>query len=61
MFNLDASVIRGHEKVIGHYRRMRDSANSELERRSFQKSMDEESAALEHYLRTRLSGAQAVA
>jgi hypothetical protein len=44
MFNLDAFVIRGQEKVIGHYRRMRDSASSELERRSFQRRMDEESA-----------------
>ncbi|MEZ0081498.1 hypothetical protein ABIF72_003972 [Bradyrhizobium japonicum] len=61
MFNLDAFVIRGHEKVIGHYRRMRDSASSELERRSLQRRIEEESAALERYLKTRLRRVQAVA
>ena len=61
MFNLDAFVIRGHEKLVGHYLRMRDSASSELERRSLQRRREEERAALEHYLKTRLCGAQAVA
>lgn len=61
MFNLDAFVIRGHEKLVGHYLRMRDSASSELERRSLQRRREEERAVLEHYLKTRLCGAQAVA
>ena len=61
MFNLDAFVIRGHEKLVGHYLRTCDSASSELERRSLQRRREEERAVLEHYLKTRLCGAQAAA
>ena len=59
MFNLDAFVIRGHEKVIGHYRRMRDS-RARIRAAKLSET-HERRERLEHYLRTRLSGAQAVA
>ena len=45
MFELDAFVIRGHEKVIDHYLRLR-SAGSEMERQRLQSRMDTESEAL---------------
>jgi hypothetical protein len=49
MFDVDAFVIRGHEKVIDHYRRLRDSSTSESERQEFKRRMDEVSKTLEHY------------
>jgi hypothetical protein len=38
MFELDA--FRGHEKVIDHYRWLRDSTTSDMERERFQRRMD---------------------
>jgi protease II len=56
MFELDA--FRGHEKVIDHYRWLRDSTTSDMERERFQRRMDEESAALNRFLAQQSSGAQ---
>ena len=41
MFDVGAFVIRGHEKVVDHYRRLRDSSTSALEREEFQRRMDD--------------------
>jgi hypothetical protein len=51
MFDVDAFVIRGHQKVIDYYRWLRDSTVSDVERERFQRRMDEESAALTSLLR----------
>jgi len=56
MFNLDAFIIRGHEKVIRHYRLQRETASSETERRDFERRVADESAALDQYIKTRLGG-----
>lgn len=61
MFELDAFVIHGHEKVIDHYRRLRDSATSDVERERFQRRIDQEREALNRYLAQRSSGAQTAA
>ena len=55
MFDLDAFVIRGHEKIIDHYRRLRDTAKSGIEYQSLQRRINEESEALTRYLRQRAS------
>jgi hypothetical protein len=51
MFELDAFVIRGHEKVIGHYLRLRNSARSEMERQRLQSRIDQEREAMQRYLK----------
>jgi hypothetical protein len=56
MFEIDAFVIRGHEKVIDHYRWLRGSSKSELERQEFQRRMDEVGEKLQMYLDERLNG-----
>ena len=53
MFNIDGLVIAGHQKIIEHYRRLRDSAQAEQEREQFQKRMDKEADLLHLYLATR--------
>ena len=50
MFDVDAFVIRGHQKVIDYYRWLRDSTIADVERERFQRRMDEESEALNRYL-----------
>ena len=45
MNEVDRFVIKGHEKVIDHYRRLRDSSKTDLERVEFQRRID---GALEH-------------
>jgi hypothetical protein len=37
MFDADAFVIRGHQKVIDYYRWLRDSTVSDVERERFQR------------------------
>ena len=49
MFELDAFVIRGHEKVIDHCRWLRDCSPSDVERAHFQRRMDQEHEALNRY------------
>jgi hypothetical protein len=61
MFELDAFAIRGHEKVIDHYRWLRDSTTSDMERERFQRRMDQEREALNRYLAQRPRGAQSAA
>jgi hypothetical protein len=56
MFDVDAFVIRGHQKVIDYYRWLRDSTVSDVERERFQRRMDEESAALNRFLAQQSSG-----
>jgi hypothetical protein len=46
MFQLDTFIIQGHQKVIDHYRWLRDTAGSEAERERFQRRMVEEYEAL---------------
>jgi hypothetical protein len=58
MFEVDAFVIRGHEKVLDHYRRIYDSSTSESERQEFQRRMDEISQTLRSYHEERLPGAR---
>jgi len=53
MFELDAFVISGHEKVIDHYLRLRNSVRSEMERQRLQSRMDQKSEALQQYLTAR--------
>jgi hypothetical protein len=61
MFDADAFVIRGHQKVIDYFRWLRDSTLSDVERERFQRRMDEESEALNQYLAMRSRGAQKAA
>jgi hypothetical protein len=61
MFELDAFVIRGHEKVIDHYLRLHNSARSEMERQRLQRRVDQESEALQLYLKARSSGSRRAA
>lgn len=61
MFEVDAFMIRGHEKVIDHYRRLRDSSPSELERHEFQRRMDRVSETLQLYLEERVHGVRRAA
>lgn len=53
MTQLDAFIIRGHEKIIGHYRWLRDARSSAEERARFQRSMDQEEQTLRHYIEQR--------
>jgi hypothetical protein len=61
MFELDAFVIRGHEKVIDHYLWLRDSSKSDVERERFQRRMDQEHQTLNEYLEEKSRGAQRAA
>ena len=53
MSRLEAFIIRGHEKIIDHYRRLRDSAPSRVERERFQRCMEEEEEALRKFVEGR--------
>lgn len=46
MFQLDNFIVRGHRKVIDHYRWLRDTATSEADRERFERRMVEEYEAL---------------
>ncbi len=61
MFDLDPLVIPGHEKVIEHYRRLRDSAASAAEREKFQERMNKEEDLLHIFLARRPTGGQRAA
>jgi hypothetical protein len=61
MFELDAFVIQGHQKVIEHYCWLRDSSKSDMERERFQRRMDQERETLNAYLEQRSRGAQRAA
>ena len=47
MFQLDSFIAQGHQKIIDHYRWLRDTATSEAERERFQRRMVEEYDALQ--------------
>jgi hypothetical protein len=53
MSRLEAFIIRGHEKIIDHYRRLRDSSPSRAERERFQRCMEEEEEALRKFVEGR--------
>lgn len=53
MSMLETFIIRGHEKIIDHYRRLRDSASSRTERERFQQCMEEEEEALRKFVEGR--------
>jgi len=49
MSELEAFIMRGHRKIIDHYRQLRDSSESAAERERFQRRMDEEEALLSRF------------
>jgi hypothetical protein len=55
MSKLDALILRGHQKIIDHYRRLRDSALSDWERERFQRCMDDEERTLREFIERRSS------
>ncbi|SDK35725.1 MULTISPECIES: hypothetical protein [Bradyrhizobium] len=61
MFQLDTFIIQGHQKVIDHYRWLRDTAGSEAERERFQRRMVEEYEALKRYTESRSDGTRRAA
>jgi len=58
MFQLDSFIIQGHQKIIDHYRWLRDTAVSEAERERFERRMIEEYDALKRYSDLQSSGAR---
>jgi len=52
MFDVDAFVARGHEKIIAYHTWLRDTADGP-ERRRFQERIDIESDALRRHLERR--------
>jgi hypothetical protein len=61
MSDLEAFIVRGHRKIIDHYRQLRDTAKSDTERERFQRCMDEEEALLRRFTELRASPAQRAA
>jgi hypothetical protein len=55
MFDVDAFVLRGHEKVIEHYRWLRDRSD-EPERAILQQRMQKAMVELNQYLTSRTAG-----
>ena len=58
MSELEAFIVRGHQKIIEHYRQLRDSTRSDAERERFQKRMDEEETLLRRLNESRISPRQ---
>jgi hypothetical protein len=58
MFQLDTFIMQGHQKVIDHYRWLRDTAASEAERERFERRMVEEFEALKRYTEPRAGAAR---
>jgi hypothetical protein len=50
MSELDSFIIRGHQKIIDHYCWLRDTAPDAAERDRFQRCVDEEQRALDHFV-----------
>jgi hypothetical protein len=50
MSELDSFIVRGHQKVIDHFRWLRDTAPDAAERDRFQHCMDEEQRALDRFV-----------
>ena len=55
MFDLDAFMARGYDKVMGHYRWMRDTSLSDSERARFQHRMNETEAERDRSLTRRIA------
>jgi hypothetical protein len=53
MTELDRFIVRGHQKIIEHYRRLRDRAPSDLERERFHRCMQQEERALREFFEQR--------
>jgi hypothetical protein len=53
MSKLDAFIMRGHQKIIDHYRQLRDTAPSDTERKRFQRCMDQEEQTLRDFVERR--------
>jgi hypothetical protein len=58
---LDVFIRSSHQKIIDHYRRLRDSAKSEIERERFQRRMDEACEDFERYDEQRAHNARRAA
>ncbi|OKO91734.1 hypothetical protein AC629_01960 [Bradyrhizobium sp. NAS80.1] len=56
MSELEAFTVRGHQKIVEHYRQLRDSAKSDAERERFQKLMDEEEILLGRFTEAASAG-----
>jgi hypothetical protein len=50
MFDLQKFIIESHEKIIGHYRQLLQSATSDTERERFRRCIEEEERALSRTL-----------
>jgi len=53
MSELDAFIVRGHQKIIDHYRWLRDTAKSDSERQRYEHRMQEEERALSRFMAQR--------
>jgi hypothetical protein len=53
MSELEGLIVRGHQKIIDHYRWLRDTASSDTERARFQRCMDEEEQRLRRFIEQR--------
>ena len=49
MSELEAFIVRGHKKIIDHYRQLRDTARSDAERERFQRCVDREEELLSRF------------
>ena len=54
MTELDAFITRGHQKIIDHYRWLRDTASSAAERERYQRCINEGEEALRRFAEQRL-------
>ncbi len=61
MFQLDAFIAQGHRKILEHYRWLRDTATSDVERERFQRRMVEEYEAFKRDTEQQSRGAQRAA
>lgn len=61
MYQPDDFIVRSQQKVIDHYRWLRDTARSEVERARFQRRMIEEYEALQRHTLQQASGSQRAA
>jgi hypothetical protein len=50
MFDVNAFIVQGHQKVIDHYRWLQKYAVSETERQQFQTCADQEQEALNRFI-----------
>ena len=59
MSELEAFIVRGHNKIIDHYRQLRDTAGSEPERDRFQRCVDREEELLSRFTEQERAGQRA--